>query len=147
MQLFIDAGFWGQDVFLLNLVQMHLQIVSLSGMMTPDGRAVTHQSFLLFYSNGLWCHFDWPQSPPISPHLLELWQSALKVTLFLPNAAVSSRRLRYDLWLNQWTIHSVQHNWLWFYSRDEDRLYHRLPQDWEIWSAFSGRGAWGRYCL
>ena len=103
MNCFIQYGFKGRELRLLNELRMSIQAITVSDIATADGRSIRHSAWLLQSSNGLRSHFDWPRAIPITASLKQLWHKALRrCFLDLPNHP-TSRQLKCHLWVGAWT--------------------------------------------
>ena len=128
MQIFIDKGYDHHHMHILNECRMYLQVISLSDMCTADGKYLTYDAYHGNISTRPRLA-GWPRRPPQLPAShWTLWKQALGQCIL---ASTTDRKLLHPVgnWLPVATTH-----WKWYFSPQEQRLYHRTPDGFEVFS-------------
>ena len=60
MRKFIRASINLDDMYILNVIRMHLKAVTLSDIALVDGQSITFNSWMAIKGNGLRENIDWP---------------------------------------------------------------------------------------
>ena len=75
MQAVFSSTVKKEDLSILNTMRLSIEAVTLSDIVTPDGRRLTSRAWKLYGSNDLRTSMDWPRKPPsFTTSQLELWQ-------------------------------------------------------------------------
>ena len=124
MDAFVDGGFSGPDLRVLNQIRLCLQVISVANISCPDSVTLCRASFMAESGNGLQKHLTWPHPVPLSPRLLSLWQRALSLSLLC--LGTTTRRLKPCFEVGHWFDIDLLSNWPWHYSPDSN-MCPKLP--------------------
>ena len=125
MSAFVDAEIDQDDLMWLNWCRMYLQVISVSDLVTADGRSFTRSAWfgkrpLIPERLSL---VQWPRSVDITDRHWNRWRHFL-TTIF--TRGPKSRRLRIPL--GDWTDDISC--WKWLYSPSQQSLYQRQGHGW-----------------
>ena len=84
MDAFINGGFSGRDLRVLNQIRLRLHVISVADISCPDGATIRCASFMTESGNGFRDHLTWPGPVPLTPRLVTLWQRAIASSLLCP---------------------------------------------------------------
>ena len=124
MDVFLDALPPQEELKWLNWCRMYLNVVSLSEIVTADGRYVTTEAWNGTRLAPRRTQLQWPRtSRPAISHW-DKWRYWIQKTLLLPGAP--TRLLRQPLGLWQDDIH----DWDWVFSKSQNCLFFRDGHGW-----------------
>ena len=132
---FVQCGYSGKDLKVLNQIRQTLHAFTISDLATADGKQISVDAWQAEGSNNLRDEVQWPRKIPISHASLRLWQVALRKCFLNQYSPPTSRTLVNPLGL--WKHLSIRRCWRWWFSEAEDRIYR---QDGAMWSVFTRVG-------
>jgi hypothetical protein len=132
---FIKFGFQGQDLRMLNECRMFLTVTTLAEIATADGVRIEDWAWTGTKKEHSLNQYQWPRRQTrLSPSHWSIWRTALNRSFLL--TANRERQLRKPLG----AIYAcLQHQWRWFYSEAEERLFHREGGRWAVYSLVPSR--------
>ena len=142
MSLFLQHGYKGHLLYVLNQCRLQCRVVLLSDIITGDGRFI--QENILQVKPLDFCHdnFDWPR--PI-PYIPEGWQDIWNHAILQVTAA-SNRLYAHEIANPLGRFINYHHNhWrLWF---DGTCLFHQVDNLWHVYRRHQGRRRTQRFCF
>ena len=132
MKCFMESGYSGADLKKLNYVRKFLKVVTVADIATSDGKRISHEAYLCQCGNGLRNDIEWPRVPSTLPRpFITLWKTALREIFIIPYANENNRRLVREL--GPWTDSSVTDKWIWYFDEEENRVYQRSIDGWQMY--------------
>ena len=130
MKEFLANGYFKKDLQMLNECRKYLRVTTLAEITSADGRYLEEGAWLGIEIADPLNPYQWPRRTPLLPRFWKLWQQTLQATFLQPSIS-NQRKLR--LLLGPWD-NDVQQKWRWFYSAEENRVYHFEGAGWRVFS-------------
>lgn len=128
MDVFGDY-YTGEDLRRLNQCRVFLRVSCLSEISTTDGSKISVEAWHGIPSENRWNEYEWPRrQTSLSHEWWDLWRRALQRFFCTPE-----RKLRKDLGYP--CKHPKQ--WRWYYSKQEDAIYHKEGCVWQGYSRWA----------
>ena len=127
MKAFLASPIKKEDLSIINTMRLSIEAVSLSDIVTPDGRQITSQAWKLYGSNNLRTAMDWPRNPPSFTTLqVKLWQKSLHGAFCQEVPSLTSRYLQNSCILGNWCCDKILTEWGYRVSTSGDTVYKKL---------------------
>lgn len=98
MERFLDVGYEGTNLRILNHIRIHLHAITLADITTADGKRISTAAWNLKAGNNLCEKFNWPRTASTFPVLWkQLWQVALRQTFIQLSRNPNKRLLQFRL--------------------------------------------------
>ena len=123
-QLFIDDEVDQQDLLWLNWCRQYLHAVTLSDLVTADGKRLTSFAWNGERDPSWTSPYNWPRVARPSAQRWDLWRTTLHRLLLRPQSNTHELLTPLGLWTD-----SIEH-WKWLYSPSQNVLYQRRGQVW-----------------
>ena len=137
MKAFLASSIKKEDLPILNTMRLSIEAVSLSDIVTPDGRRITSRAWKLYGSNDLRTAMDWPRKPPsFTSTQVQLWQKSLHSVFCQPVSALTSRYLRHSCILGYWRCEQTIQEWGYRAPISGDTVYKKLGDSWQLFVPF-----------
>ena len=131
MEKFIEAGYRRENLRKLNVIRMHLRVLSIADIATADGGNISSEAWYTISSNGLRDDLEWPRKETYIPSVWKkLWQEALLKAICQDYSTDQSRCLRYQL--GDWYGEKHSQQWKTFVDREVGCIYRRIDQQWQV---------------
>jgi hypothetical protein len=135
MKAFLASPINKEDLSILNTMRLSIKAVSLSDIVTPDGRRIKSRAWKLFYSNDIRTTMDWPRNPPsFNMSQVTLWQKSLHSAFCQEVSPLSSRYLRNSCRLGNWLSDTILMEWGYRVSSSGDTVYKKLGDSWQLFA-------------
>jgi hypothetical protein len=116
MRVFITAGYRGDTLWQLNRVQISLQVLFLSNVLTASGGKVSLDILSRQPKGEVWSTMRWPTERPTDSDM-QLWNDAL--SSICPSRSSTSSIGKYIC-----NLHQVQG---WFWNKTDSSIHHVKP--------------------
>jgi hypothetical protein len=132
---FIRNGYQGADLRKLNECRMFLKTVCLSELVTADGERIEEWAWNGTTKPQSLNQYQWPRmQTKLSNSHWNLWRQGLARCFVLPSSPERKLRNRVG------KIHlDMYDSWSWFYSEQEERVFHREGGRWAVYSKVPAR--------
>ena len=121
MPLFFQAGFRGKELLLLNQCRIWSNVISLADIVDGYGKTILPDAL-----TGRWQASErpirWPHQAKMPPTAWKRWERALQQTLRLANRTHLPQELHLGKWFSDGSAGDASSGW--FFSPDDERLYH-----------------------
>ena len=137
MQAFIEAGYTGTELTLLQQTMQYLCAMTLADISTADGSYIIPRAFDCRWDGQICNNLHWPRSPPyLSQDHVNQWQQALASCFLQPTG--QDHQLQQPL--GPW-IQNPRDSARCFLHHDSQRIYFREnpEEDWEVFQANTRR--------
>ena len=128
MEIFMDRGVDQETLKWLNWCRMYLGVVSLSDMVTADGRQIRQSILNGVRDSQFISPYEWPRTVRPTANHWRTWRDTLSAALLNPSSTL--RRP-----LTQWS--DSLDMWRWLYSPSHELLFHRHNTLWVVYQRVS----------
>ena len=132
---FVNHGFTPLQLWWINRCRLHLQVTTLSDILTGDGSSFTKSVYSCHQDSTTPNYYNWLQQPRPGPKSIAIWRKALRTCFPHENCVL-------HLTLRDW-LYPLEAEWQWFYVPTSHTVYQKQGNNWRIWRCRVNRAQMG----
>ena len=141
MEVFAEQGYSSSELKKINRCRLHTQAMTLSDILDGYGNKYDRQAFDCIRSDYKSNPYLWPRQNRPGTHIRRLWRKAIR-TCF-----PRDRYNQTEYSLGRWICDTDIDYWTWFFFPDQNLLYKKSMEGWEVFVRRTRAGQIGEYPL